>query len=111
VAKRLRRFGIGKLVRRRGFMARGIDALVAGRFSVALSGRPQRPAGVARKVVLAKASRSVSRAGRYAFKVKLTRHGRRLLREDARAKVTLRLEFRDEFGRTTATANSLRLRL
>ena len=110
VAKRLRRFGIGKLVLRRGFMAKGIDALLAGKVSVVIHGTPRGEAGVARKAVLAKGSRSVADAGRYALKVKLTRQGRRLLRRDRRAKVTLRIGFRDKFGRGASTDRSLKLR-
>lgn len=109
VARDLRRLRIGKLVRRRGFKARALDALLAGRFSVTISGTP-RGSGVARRVVLAKGSRSLSAAGRYALKVKLTRTGKRLLRRDRRAKVTLTIKFRDISGRTATKKRSVRLR-
>ena len=90
-------------------MARGLDALLEGTFSATLTGA-RRGAGVARKVVLAKGSRSVSAAGRYAFRAKLTRRGKRLLRGDRRAKVTLALRFRALSGRTTTERTSIRLR-
>jgi hypothetical protein len=107
-ARKLRRRGIGALVRRRGFTMH-VDALLAGRFVATLTSTP-RGAGVARKVVLAKGSRRVSAAGRYALKVKLTRQGRHLLRRDRRAKVTLALAFRDISGRTTLRRKSVRMR-
>jgi hypothetical protein len=109
-AKRLRRFGIAKLVKRGSFTARGIDTLLGGKLSVALNGTPQGKAGVARKRVLAKGGRSVKNAGRYALKLKLTRQGKRLLRRDRSATVTLRISFRDSFGRTAASDKSLGLR-
>lgn len=105
----LRRLGIAKLVRRRGFTARGLDALLAGRFSTTLTGTP-RGAGAARKVVLAKGSRSASGAGRYALKVKLTPQGRRLLRSDRRAKVTLAISFRETSGATITKRKLLGMR-
>ena len=98
-ARALRRLGIGRLVRGRGFSARGLDALTSGRFAATLTGT-QRRAGVARRVVLAKGSRSVSRAGRYTLKLKLTRAGKRLLRRDRGAGVALTLSFRDGSSRT-----------
>ena len=97
VANRLRRFGIAKLVNRHAFVATGIEALVPGRLAVALK---------ARSPVLAKGARSVAAPGRYAIRVRLTRAGRRLLRHDRRAKVSLRIKFRDPLGRTT-TASGL----
>ena len=110
IAKGLRRFGIAKLVKRGAFAAQRLDALLAGKFSIALTGTPQGEAGVARKAVLAKGSRSVARAGRFAVKLKLTRHGRRLLRRDRKAQVKLAVKFRDSLGRVTATEKSLGLR-
>ena len=109
VATDLRRAGIGKLVRRRGFRARELDALLAGRFSATLTGAA-RGAGVARKRLLAKGSQSVAAAGRYVMSLKLSRRGRRLLLRDRSAKVTLTIAFRDIHGRTTAQRKSLRLR-
>ena len=109
VARDLRRLGIAKLVRRRGFTARGLDALLAGRFSATLAATP-RGAGMARRVVLAKGSRSASGAGRYAFKMKLTRQGRRLLRGDRRAKVTLAISFRATSGPAITKRKSLGMR-
>jgi hypothetical protein len=110
MAGALRKFGIAKLVKRGSFTARGIDAPLAGKLSIALDGTPQGKAGVARKAVLAKGARSVSGAGSYALKMKLTRQGKRLLRHDRRAKVTLRIKFRDLFDRVTTTDEALRLR-
>jgi subtilisin family serine protease len=110
LAQRLHRFGIAALVKRGAFKARGIDTLVGGKLSLAMSGAPQGRAGVARTTVLAKGSRSVARAGRYTMKLKLTRQGKRLLRGDRRATVTLRVTFRDSFGRVIKTAKSLGLR-
>jgi subtilisin len=110
VANRLRRFGIAKLVNRHAFVAKGIEALVPGRFAVTLNGTPAGKAGVARNAVLAKGARSVVRAGSYAVKVKLTRTGRRLLRRDRRAKVSLRIRFRDPLGRTATVGELAALR-
>ena len=110
IAKDLRRFGIAKLVKRGAFAARRFDALLAGKVSIALSGISQGKAGVARKAVLARGSRSVARAGRYAVKLKLTRQGRRLLRRDRKAQVKLVVKFRDSLGRVTASEKSLGLR-
>ena len=110
VVKRLKRFGIGKLVRRRGFKAKGIETLLPGKLSVVIDGTLQGRAGVARKTVLARGARSVSRADRHAVKVKLTRRGRRVLRGDRRARVTVRVKFGDEFGRTTTASRSVGLR-
>lgn len=109
VARDLRQLGIAKMVRRRGFTARGLDALLAGRFSMTVAGTP-RGSQVARKVVLARGSRSVSAAGRHVLRVKLTPLGSRLLRSDQRAQVALSITFRDIYGRTTAKSKSLRLR-
>ncbi len=109
IARHLRRLGIGNLVRRRGFMARALDALLAGTFSATLTGARRRPGGALR-VVLAKGSRSVSRAGRYALRVKLTRRGKRLLLGDRLAKVALVIRFRDIFGRTATQRTSIELR-
>jgi hypothetical protein len=108
-ARNLRRLGIGALVRRRGFTMQSVDALLAGRFLGTLTSTP-RGAGVARKVVLAKGSRPVSAAGRYALKVKLTRRGRHLLRRDRRARVRLALAFRDISGHTILARKSVRMR-
>ena len=110
VVNRLKRFGIGKLVKHRGFKAKGIQTLLAGKLSVVINGKLQGRAGVARNAVLAKGARSVSRAERYAVKVKLTRQGRRVLRRDRRARVTIRVKFGDELGRTTTTSRSVGLR-
>ena len=74
-----------------------------------LTGTP-RGAGAARKVVFAKGSRSASGAGRYALKVKLTPQGRRLLRSDRRAKVTLAISFRETSGATVTKRKSLGMR-
>lgn len=109
VARDLRRLGIAKLVRRRGFTARGLDALLAGRFSATLTGTPL-GAAVARSVVLAKGSRAASGAGGYAFEVKLTRQGRRLLRSDRRAKVTLGIAFRETSGPAITERKSFGMR-
>jgi len=65
---------------------------------------------MARRVVLAKGSRSASGAGRYAFKMKLTRQGRRLLRGDRRAKVTLAISFRATSGPAITKRKSLGMR-
>jgi hypothetical protein len=108
-ARRLRRLGIGALVRRRAFTARDVDALLAGSFSAGLTSSP-RAAGEARKVVLARGSRSVPAAGRYSLKVKLTRRGKRLLRRDRRARLTLALAFRDARGHTTLKRKLVRMR-
>ena len=109
VARRLRRLGIARLLRARGFSARGLDALMAGRFSATLSGT-QRGAGVARRAVLAKGSASASRRGGHVLKLKLTRAGRRLLRRDRSATVTLRIAFRDASGRTAVATKRIKLR-
>ena len=98
-AKALRRLGIGRLVRGRGFSARGLDALTAGRFAATLTGT-QRGAGMSRRVILAKGSRPVSRAGRYTLRLRLTRAGKGLLRRDRAAGVALTLSFRDGSSRT-----------
>ena len=108
-ARKLRRLRIGNLVRRRAFTARHVDALLAGRFFATLTST-RRGAGIARRVVLAKGSRSVPAAGRYALKVKLTHRGRRLLRRAQRAKVTLAIAFRDISGRTTVRRKAVKMR-
>jgi subtilisin len=109
VANRLRELGLAKLLKRRSFVAKGIEVLTPGRLGVALSGTPEGGAGVARKAVLAKGSRTVARAGSYALKLKPTRMGRRLLRRDLRAKGTLRLKFRDSLGRAATSSRSVAL--
>ena len=109
IARALRKTGIGRLYRRRGFTAGGLDALLPGRFTLTLSATP-RGAGVARKTVLAKGSRSAARAGRYSLRLGLTRQGRRLLRADRSAKVTLTLSFRPAGGAVTTTRTTARLR-
>ncbi len=109
LARDLRRIGIARLVRWRGFKARNLDAAMAGTFSVTLTGTP-RGSGIARRVVLAKASRSVSAAGRYTFEVKLTRRGKRLLRRDRRARVALTIKFRDSSGRAITKRKLVKLR-
>ena len=106
----LRRLGIARLVRLRGFTARELKALSAGRLSANLTGMASRGAGVARRVTLAKGSRSMSEAGRYSVRLRLTRLGRRLLRGDRRAKVTLTLFFRDASERTAVERKSVTLR-
>ncbi|HYM58173.1 MAG TPA: hypothetical protein VES79_09425, partial [Solirubrobacteraceae bacterium] len=85
------------------------DALVAGQFSATLTGA-SRGAGPARKIVLATGARSVSRAGRYSLKLKLTRQGMRLLRSKQTAKITVTIKFRDASGRITTARETLRLR-
>ena len=90
-------------------MARGLDALLAGTFSATLT-RARSGRRVARNVVLAKGSRSVSAPGHYALRVKLTRRGKRLLLRYRRAKVVLAIRFRDSSGRTTTERMSIRLR-
>jgi hypothetical protein len=110
VAKALKRLGIRKLVKRGGFAARGVDALVGGKVFLAVNGTPRGSAGVARKIALAKGSRSIPRAGRYSLRAKLTRKGRRLLRKDRRATVTLQIRFRDALGRVATANRSLGLR-
>lgn len=109
VAKALRRLGIRKLVRQRAFTARGLKALLTGRFYATLTGAP-RATGIARRVVLATGSLSVARAGRQAFKLKLTGEGSRLLRSDRRAKVTLSFTFRDTSGRAATKRATVSLR-
>ena len=104
-ARNLRRLGIRRLARRRAFVVRDVDALLAGRFLATLSSTPRGAA-----VVLAKGSRSVSAAGRYALRVKLTRRGRRLLRRERPARLILRIAFRDISGRTTLERKSVRMR-
>lgn len=109
-ARALRRLGIAGLVGRGGFAARGIDALLAGRFSATLSGVPRGDAGVARRAVLAKGSRAVSRPGRYKVELKLTRQGRRWLRGDRSARLSLVVRFRDRLDRVAIAEKSLGLR-
>ncbi|MBA3300051.1 MAG: hypothetical protein H0U24_08290 [Thermoleophilaceae bacterium] len=106
----LRRLGIAALVRRRGFTARGLGALAAGRLSATLSGSTAGSAGIARRVVLATGSRSVARAGRYAVPLRLTREGKRRLRSDRRARVVLTFSFRDAAGHAATRRRSVLLR-
>ena len=111
LAASLRRSGIGELVERRGFRAKRMDALVAGRFTVLVSGRIQGDeAGVARKRVLAKGSRRVRRSGRYAFRVKLTRRARQALRDDRRARLTVTVRFRDRIDRVAKRGKTVTVR-
>lgn len=86
-----------------------LDALRRGDFSAFMTGSPQ-GAGVARKVVLAKGSRTVSVPGRQTLVLKPTNLGKRLLRHDRRAKVTLTLTFKDADGGTITVHKSVTLR-
>ncbi|HYH58386.1 MAG TPA: S8 family serine peptidase [Thermoleophilaceae bacterium] len=108
LAERLRALGLGRLVRRQGFRASGLKALLPGRFSISLVGASGE-AGIARRVLLARGTRSVSRAGTYALRANLTRGGRRAMRDDDRARVVLVVRFRDDLGRMTVTRRAITL--
>ena len=84
-------------VKRGRFKVKGIETLVAGKLSVVAKG-------------IAKGRRTVSRPGRHAVKLELTRRGRRALQTDPKARITLRIKFRDELGRRITAKRSIGLR-
>ena len=103
-ARSLRTLGRRGLMRRGGLRIAGLDALLPGRYTAILT------RGTARGIVLGRGSRSVSAPGRYAFTVRLTSAGRRLLSRLRRARVTLTISFRDSTGRTTTSRQTVTLR-
>ena len=101
IARGVKRLGLRKLVRRRGFTAAGLDALTAGRFAIQLNRK---------KLVLAKGARTVAGAGRYDVAVKLTRKGRRALRRARRITTTLTVRFTPSTGLPVKRATKARLK-
>jgi hypothetical protein len=101
VARSVKRLGIRGLLRRRGFTARRLDALVAGRFAVQLTGSRR---------IIAKGQRAVASAGSYGLTAKLTVKGRKLLRRSRRLKVTLTVRFTPTAGATMKRSTTARLK-
>jgi hypothetical protein len=102
---------IGTLLRRGGLKAKGLDAVGAGRFGLALTGRAAgRASAAAKPVSIARGSRTVSGAGSYTLKAKLTRQGKRLLRRARRVKGTLTLSFSPPTGTTVKRSAKVKLR-
>jgi hypothetical protein len=111
LVKTLTKLRTRKLVSAGGFSAKGLDALGAGRFTVTLTGATAGKAGAAAKAVtIAKGTRSVTEAGRYTMKVKLTKHGKRLLRGARRVKAKLTLRFQPTAGATQVRSAKLTLK-
>jgi hypothetical protein len=108
----LARLRITKLVKRRRFNAVAINALTAGRFSVALKAKPKsgRSRAAARSVTIATGSRAVSAAGRSSMQVKLTKKGARLLRRVRRLSVTVSMRFAPPTGAALSRTAKLTLR-
>jgi hypothetical protein len=101
VATALRKLHIGKLRKRGSFTAKGLDALAAGRFTVQLKRG---------SLTIAKGSRAVGAAGRYALKAKLTAKGRRALKRAGRVKCTLVIAFQPLSGPASRRTAKVTLR-
>jgi len=103
---------IKKLVKRRRFNAVAVNALTAGRFSVALKAKPKagKSRAAARSVTVATGSRAASAAGRYSMQVKLTKKGARMLRRVRRLSVSVSMRFAPETGAALARSAKLTLR-
>jgi hypothetical protein len=108
MAMTLRTLRIGKLLRGRGFTAKSLDALTAGRFVLQLTGGAR--GGRRSRVTIATGSRTVSRPGPYSLKVKLTTKGERVLRRARRLRGTLTLRFTPRSGRTQTSSATLNLK-
>ena len=100
-ARVLRRTGRGALVRRRGLTVRRLDAAAAGRFSLTLRRG---------NAVVGRGRRTVTRSGRHAVRLRLTRAGVRALARGGRHRLTLQIAFRDAAGRTVRMSARLLLR-
>jgi large repetitive protein len=100
-ARVLRRAGRGTLVRRRGLTVRGLDAALAGRFSLTLRRGD---------AVLGRGHSSATRSGRHAVRLRLTRTGLRALTRGGPHRVRLHIAFRDASGRTVRSSARLILR-
>jgi hypothetical protein len=107
LARRIRKLGIRGLLKKRGVLVRGFDALVPGRVIVRVSGKRVRRS---HRITVARRSKSFGQAGKYRFKVKLTRRGKRLLRRSRKAKLSLAMRFTTLSRQTTARKRSVIVR-
>ena len=105
---------IPKILAAGGVNVRNLPILAAGRLDIGATANAPAPrrlrAGAAARVTVASVRRTITRAGRYTVKLKLTPAGRRLLRRVRRLTVTVTVTFRDSRGRTTKRTKTARLR-
>jgi subtilisin family serine protease len=85
----------------RGFVASGVHAPGAGRLALVVKSG---------KRTVASGSRTVKRAGTYAFRVRATKRGRALLRHSRHLQVTVELSFKPKTGAAVKQSAKLRLR-
>jgi hypothetical protein len=99
-ARRLRNLGIRKLLSRRGDRVKNVDALEAG--TVRITGHATVPgAGAARRVLVLSGKRTFSKAGKATLTLKLTKAGRRLLRNKRGVRINLGGSFTQRNGNKT----------
>jgi ribosomal protein L34 len=87
-ATTLRRFGLAKLLRKKGANVAGVHALIPGKIQIATVFGGKR-------VVVLQGTRSFARAGKATLRLKLTKKGRQVLKRKRSAKFTLRGSFAD----------------
>ena len=85
-ATTLRRFGLAKLLRKKGANVNGVHALIPGKIQIATVFGGKR-------VVVLVGTRSFARAGKATLRLKLTKKGRQVLKRKRSAKFTLRGSF------------------
>lgn len=92
--KSLAKLPISKLLKQGSLTVKNVKALSAGKFVMSLKSSSKRPA------TLATVTRSVTVAGRYTLRLKLTAAGKKLLRKSRKLSGTLSLSFTPKGGGT-----------
>jgi hypothetical protein len=105
-ARALRRAGLRRLLRRRSFVFRG-RAASAGTMSVKIYARP---GGRRRAILVARASRTLGRAGSPVLRVRLTGSGRWLLRRARKLRLVVKIGFVERSGRRSGSRREVTVR-